>query len=238
MYNSYIYSKKQLKVKNRNFEVEKSAKVIKIQQNTRDELLKKYKFRIAQRVLDLVSDPVPIFNKGQTRSQKLLGESFMRLKPKDSKARVQEAIIKHEVLDSQPLSFRQEFRPRKKDREIQTQMKFRPKDRYERLVDKWAEDKEIISSWEVDTRSLSPIKTKSKKLYYKSIETVALNVSPETCEKEKSIRLLRNISEESANDENFVNDQEKLGILAQSALEKCKLRPAREQRFASSKPRS
>jgi hypothetical protein len=238
MYNSYIHLKKQLKSKKSHFEAEKSAKILKVQQNMREELLKKYKFRIAQRVLDLVSDPVPIFNKGQAKSQKLLGESFMRLKPKDSKARVKEAVVKHEVLDPQPLSYRQEFRPRHKDREIQFDMKFKPKDRYERLVDKWVKDKEIISSWEVDTRSLSPIRTKCKKVYYKSIETVALNVSPETCEQDKSIRLLRNISEESVNDEGFVNDQEKLGILAHSALEKCKLRPAREERFTSSRPRA
>jgi hypothetical protein len=109
-------------------------------------------------------------------------------------------------------------------------MKFTPKDRYERLAEKWAADKELISSWEVDTRSLSPIKNKQKKVYYKSIETVALKVSPEICDMDKSIRLLRNISEESANDENFVNDQEKLGILAQSALEKCKLKPIRDFR--------
>lgn len=230
MYSSYVYFNKLSKIKAKKFEDEKSAKVLKVQQNLREELLKKYKFRLAKRVLDLASEPIPVYNKEQAKSQKLLGESFIRLKPKDTKSRVKEAVLKHEVLDHEPLSHRQEFRTRNKKREIQLDMKFTPKDRYERLAEKWAADKELISSWEVDTRSLSPIKNKQKKVYYKSIETVALKVSPEICDMDKSIRLLRNISEESANDENFVNDQEKLGILAQSALEKCKLKPIRDFR--------
>ena len=211
MYNSYVYLNNQSKIKSKKFEDNKSSKILKAQQNLRDKLIKKYKFTIAKRVLDLASEPVPINSKDQTRSQKQLGESFIRFKPKDSKARVQEALQQHEVLDHEPLSVRQEFRTRNKEKEIQLDMKYTPKDRYQRLIDKWTADKELISSWEVDTRSLSPIKSKFKKVYYKSIETVALNVSPEMCDKDRSIRLLRHISEESANDEKFVNDQEKFG---------------------------
>ena len=65
MYSSYVYFNKLSKIKAKKFEDEKSAKVLKVQQNFREELLKKYKFRIAKRVLDLASEPVPIYNKEQ-----------------------------------------------------------------------------------------------------------------------------------------------------------------------------
>lgn len=234
MFNSYIHQRNQLKKKEQLIELEKSSKILKVQNEIREKLLKKYKYRIAHRVLDLANDPVPVYTKAQAKSEKLLGDSFMRLKPKDSKARIKEAIQHNTILDPEPLiSNRTDFRPRKKQKEIQTDMKFTPKDRYQRLVDKWLAEKELISTWELSNEGGNTVKNKIKKLYYKTVETVALNVSPESCSKDNSRILLRQISEESFNDDSFVGDNEKLGILAHSALEKCMLRPHKDLRFIS-----
>lgn len=234
MFNSYLHYRNQLKKKEKLIELEKTSKILKVQHEIREKLLKKYKYRIAQRVLDLANDPVPVYTKAQVKSEKLLGESFMRLKPKDSKARIKEALQQNTILDSQPLrSNRTDFRPRKKEIEIQSDMKFTPKDRYQRLVDKWLAEKELISTWELSSDGGNTVKNKIKKLYYKTVETVALNVSPESCSKENSRIFLRHISEESLNDESFVGDNEKLGILAHSAMEKCMLRPHKNIRYVS-----
>lgn len=72
-----------------------------------------------------------------------------------------------------------------------------------------------------------------KKLYYKSIESIALNASPESCSKDNSRVLLRQISEESFFDAFNSKDLETLGIVAQNALEKCKLRPSKDIRYTS-----
>lgn len=234
MYNSYIHHRNQLKKIEKLSELEKSSKILRVQHDIREKLLNKYKYRVAHRVLDLVNSPVPVYNKVQAKSQKLFGESFMRHKPKDSKARIQEALDQNTILDPQPLySNRTDFRPRKKEREIQSNMKFTPRDRYQRLVDKWLSEKELITSWELSNDGSNTIRNKMKKVYYKTVETVALNVSPESCSKDNSRILLRQISEESFNDDCFVGDNEKLGILAHTALEKCKLRPDKGIRFSS-----
>jgi len=207
-------------------EIEKSSRVLRVQHDLREKLLDKYRYRVAHRVFELVNNPVPVYSKVQTKSQKLIGESFMRYRPKDSKARIKEALEQNNIFDPEPLySNRADFRPRMKDREIQADMKFTPKDRYQRLVDKWRSEKELISSWELSVDGSNTIRNKMKKVYYKTLETVALNVSPESCSKDNSRILLRQISEESLNDDCFVGDKEKLGILAHTALEKCKLRP-------------
>lgn len=237
MYNSYLHSSKQKKSKALLNEIEKSARTLQVQQKMREKLLKKYKVRTIQRVFDLANDPVPIYIREQVQSPKYLGESSMRLKPRDSKARIHDALLKNTIFDLQPIfSPINEFRTRNKDKEIQAYMKFTPKDRYERLVDKWLSDKEIIYSWEVDKKSLSksPIRNKTKKVYYKTVESAALNISPESYSKDTSLVHLHNISEESMWDELNVDTDEKIGILAQSALEKCKLRPSRPIRYRSS----
>ncbi|OMJ72404.1 hypothetical protein SteCoe_29167 [Stentor coeruleus] len=237
MYNSYLHDIKQKKSKAVINEIEKSARTLQVQQKMRDKLLKKYKVRIVQRVFDLATDPVPIYNREQFQTPKYLGESSMRLKPRDSKARIDDALSKNTIFDLQPIfSPINEFRTRKKDKEIQAYMKFTPKDRYERLVDKWVSDKEIIYSWEINKKSLSksPIRNKTKKVYYKTVESAALNVSPESCSKDTSLVHLHNVSEESIWEDLNANTDEKIGILAQSALEKCKLRPSKAIRYRSS----
>ncbi|OMJ74041.1 hypothetical protein SteCoe_27127 [Stentor coeruleus] len=237
MYNSYLHNSKQKKSKALINEIEKSSRTLQVQQKMREKLLKKYKVRIIKRVFDLATNPVPIYNREQVQYSKYLGESRMRLKPRDSKARIHDAFSKNTIFDLQPIfSPTNDFRTRNKEKEIQAHMKFTPKDRFERLVDKWLSDKEIIYSWEVDRKSLSksPIRNKIKKVYYKTVESAALNVSPEFYSKDTSLAHLHNISEESNWEDLNVDTDEKIGILAQSALEKCKLRPSKPIRYKSS----
>ena len=180
-------------------------------------------------------DPVPIYNREATKSPHFMGDSIMKTRPRDTKARINDAILKNTWLDSHPiLNQVSDFRPRHKEKEIQIDMKFTPKDRYERLADKWATDKEIIYSWEINPeKEKIQFPNKIKKLYYKSIESVALNASPESCSKDNSRVLLHQISEESFVDSLYRDDLEKLGIVAQSAMEKCKLRPSKNLRYIS-----
>jgi hypothetical protein len=234
MYNSYVHQKRLKKNNDVVTDLEKSARVLELHLKLREKMLQKYKQHLAQRVIDLAVHPVPVYNREITKSPKFKGESIMRLRPRDSKARINDALIKNTILDPSPLPLHIiNFRPRHKEKEIQADMKFTPKDRYERLIDKWVSDKEIIYSWAVTPNSKSQIKSTNKKLYYKTLETVALNVAPEACSKDNSMTMLRDISEESFVEELNGSNKEKLGIVAQNALEKCNLRPANFGRFKS-----
>jgi hypothetical protein len=230
MFNSYLYTKQQQKAKEKSFNMEKSVRQLEVQSQVRDKLLKKYKIRLAKKVVDLIENPVPINNRDRSPSPKYFGDSIMRQRPRDTKSRIHDAISHNTLLDLSPLIITNpDFRPRQKEKEIQLSMKFTPKDRFERLVDKYFSDNSFISTWEVSSQSTSPIRSKTKKLYYKTIETTALNVSPETCSKENSKALLRKISEESLK---TITD-ENLGILAQEAMEKCRLRLKKDTRIVS-----
>ena len=238
MYNAYLYHKLLKRETQYQSEMEKSARSFEAQQKIRDKLLKKYQVRMARRVIDLAVDPVPINTRALTKSPVFMGASIMRLRPRDSKARIHDAVSQNTWLDSHPsLNPISDFRPRHKEKEIQLDMKFTPKDRYERLADKWASDKEIIYSWEVtpEKKSKSSFPNKIKKLYYKSIETVALRASPEACSKDNSLVMLHQISEESLFENVDGEPLEKLGALAQDAMERCKLRPVRNVRYVSAR---
>lgn len=232
MYNSYLHSKYQKSENEKRIRLEKSAHLLDIQSKVREKLLKKYKIRIAQKLLDINNDPVPIHSYDRSVSPKFLGESNFRLKPKDTRARINDALQQNIIYDCEPLNVQSpDFRPRHKEKEIQGQMKFTPKDRFERLLDKYFSDNSLIYTWEADGNSMTPIKNKTKKLYYKTLESVALNVSPESCSKASSKAFLQKVSSNSFGD--VINDSEKLGILAQNALEKCKLRPSKGFRYVS-----
>lgn len=147
MYNAYLHHKLLKKSKDNSFELQKSVRLIENQQKLREKLLQKYQIRIAKRVIDMAVDPVPINNRNLTKSPKLMGDSIMRLRPRDSKARIHDAQEKNNVLDSHPITNPvNNFRPRNKEKEIQVEMKFTPKDRYQRLAEKWEADKDIIFS--------------------------------------------------------------------------------------------
>lgn len=236
MYNSYLHHKLLKQDQAQLEELEKSMRSLAVQSRVRERLLKKYEFRTVKRVVDLAMNPVPVYNRESNKSPKFMGDSIMRLKPRDSKARIHDAVQQNVILDASPLpTTHNDFRPRNKGKEIQVDMKFTPKDRYQRLIEKWMADKEIIYSWEVNkASSKSPIRNTTKKLYYKSIEEVALNVAPETCSKDNSRVMLRQISEDSFWEDSGLNDKEKLGIVATSALERCNLRPRKDPRFMSS----
>lgn len=232
MFNSYQHSKYQKTENEKKIRLEKSARLLEIQQKVRENLLKKYKIRLVKKLVDIVNDPVPVQSFQRSVSPQFLGESMMRLKPRDSRARVTDALQQNTIYDHEPLHIQNpDFRPRHKEKEIHAQMKFTPKDRFERLLDKYFTDNPVIYTWEADGNTVSPIRSKTKKLYYKTLESVALNVSPESSSKANSKAILSKINESQCED--VFNDNEKLGILAQNALEKCRLRPSKEFRHVS-----
>ena len=235
MYNAYLYDKLLKREQDQQSEIDKSARSFETQQKIRDKLLTKYKIRMAQRVIDLAIDPVPINTPDLIKSPQYKGDSVMRLRPRDSKARIHDAVLQNTWLDSHPiLNPISDFRPRHKEKEIQIDMRYTPKDRYERLADKWATDKEIIFTWEATPENRkSPFPNKIKKLYFKSVETVALRSSPETCSRDASRAMINQTSE--GNLGGMRGDQERLGTVAQEAMEKCKLRPVRNVRYISAK---
>ena len=232
MYNSYQHSKYQKSENEKRVRLEKSAHLLDFQSKVREKLLKRYKVRIAQKLVDIVNDPVPVQSYERSVSPKFLGEAMFRLKAKDTRARISDALQQNNIYDCEPLNIQSpDFRPRCKGKEIQGQMKFTPKDRFERLLDKYFSDNSVIYTWEPDANSLTPIRSRTKKLYYKTLESVALNVSPESCSKASSKAFLEKVSSNSCGD--VINDCEKLGILAQNALEKCRLRPSKGFRYVS-----
>jgi hypothetical protein len=240
MYSAYLHNKLANRHRDQSIKIEKSARSIENQQKIREKLLKKYQIRLTRRVIDMAVDPVPVNSRELTKSPKLMGYSIMRLRPRDSKDRVNDAVSKNNLLDSHPIPNPiNEFRPRYKQKEIQADMKFTPKDRYQRLAEKWAMDKEIIYSWEINHSSdKTPFPNRVKKLYYKTIESVALGASPESYSKDNSRIMLRHVSEERLYDSFDGDDTDKLAVLAQSALEKCKLRPSKESKYLSTKKKS
>ena len=236
MYNAYVYHKVLKSTRDKKNELEKSARSFETQQRIREKLLKKYQIRLARRVVDLALDPVPINSRDRSKSPQYIGDSIMRLRPRDSKARINEALTQNTWLDSHPiLNPISDFRPRNKGKEIQIDMKFTPKDRYQRLKDKYESDKEIIFTWEVSPNTVkkSAFPNKIKKLYYKSLEAAALKASPESSSKDNSRVLLHQISEESLFDNISKEASENLGIIAQNAMERCRLRPTRNIRYIS-----
>lgn len=232
MFNSYQHSKYQKTENEKRIRLEKSAHMLEIREKVREKLLRKYKVRLAKKLVDIVNEPVPVHSFQRSVSPQFLGESMMRLKPRDSRARVNDALQQNTIYDHEPLHIQNpDFRPRHKEKEIHGQMKFTPKDRFERLLDKYFSDNPVIYTWEADGNTTSPIRSKTKKLYYKTLESVALKASPESSSKVNSKAFLQKIDESSC--EEVLNDNEKLGILAQNALEKCRLRPSKDSRHVS-----
>jgi hypothetical protein len=231
MFNAYVYNSITQKNKTEELRQTKHLKSISAQLQFREKLAKNNRKRIEKRVIEMSKNPIPVnLNEVSVAISEFKGESFIRHRPKDKQERLKDAEIKNTWLDTVPiLPSPHNFRPRFKSKEVNPSMHFRPRDRYERVAEAWESQKNIINtSWEVKT---TDNKSKSigskqfpntlKKSFYKTLESVALDLIPSI----KSSTLPQPIP----NPIETLNTERKLSDLAKQAMEKCKLRPLKEE---------
>ncbi|OMJ77685.1 hypothetical protein SteCoe_22681 [Stentor coeruleus] len=235
MFSAYYHDQISQKAKEDEIAKMKHLKSLSAHIKIRDKLAVSNKKRVEKRVMEMSADPVPI-NRHEisTKFPDFKGESFIRSKPKDTKERIKDAEIENTWLDTVPLlpsphNFRQRF----KDKEINSYMKYRPKDRYERVIDTWNNQSNTLEhSWEVKPikkNEVSPVFPNTlKKSYYKTLESVAMGFY----KKQKSSSLPRvnalNTNEEIEGIDAAKTDR-KLTEIAREVMEKCKLKPLKEE---------
>lgn len=228
MFNVFFHDKATEKAKNAELVKKKNLKSISAQIRFRDELVSNNKIRVKQRVINMSLDPVAI-NRHEI-SMKLpefKGESFIRYRPKDSKQRVKDAEVKNNWLDTVPLLLPpHEFRSRLKEKEINLDMKYKPKDRYERVADTWQSQRQILdNSWEVkQSESISKryFPNTLRRSYYKTVESLALDYNPQG--KKRDFSMVNSFEAEE-----IVRNERKLVDVAREVMEKCKLKPLKEE---------
>lgn len=226
MFSAFYHDKLEKIQKEKASKQDKHLKSLSAQIQFREQLIENNRKRVEKRISDMASDPVPI-NRHEFRLNLcgFKGESFIRAKPKDSKERVRAAEQEGSWLDPIPLlSSPHDFRPRYKSKEINHYMKYTPKDRYERVLDTWVYQSNVLDhSWEVkEVKGLVSPKVfpnTLKKSYYKTLETEALALPPKV---NKKTNLLEQDVESS-------KTERKLSDIAQEAMDKCKLRPLRDE---------
>ena len=157
-------------------------------QHIKDRMVQNYKQRIVRNVALMSLEPA---GKTVAHSKPYVGEAFFRHKPKDSCERVQDHLEVNKWLDTIP-NPKPAFRLRKRtpSKELHSDMRFQPRDRYQRLSEVWDYQKGILdSTWSMSPSSQVPISM--NKTYYKAIETIANEVSkdePEVVKMAKSVR--------------------------------------------------
>ncbi|OMJ93749.1 hypothetical protein SteCoe_3189 [Stentor coeruleus] len=214
----------------------KQLKSVSAQIKVRNKLAVNNKKRVEKRVLDMSMDPVPI-NRHEIsiKFPAFKGESFIRSRPKDTKERIKDAETENTWLDTIPLlPSPHNFRPRFKEKEINSHMKYKPKDRYERVADTWLNQSSLLEhSWEVknskNNEALLLFPSTLKKAYYKTIESVAMGLY----KKQKSSSLSRvnilNSQMVEGIDDDIVKNDKKISEIAREVMEKCRLRPLKEE---------
>jgi hypothetical protein len=229
MYNVYLYDRVSDKLKAKEFEQKNYIKTISAQVKIREKLAKKNKITVRDRILQMSEKPVPISRKSYSVNlPEFKGESFIRHRPKDAKERIKDAEFNNTWLDTIPiLPSPHNFRPRFKEKEIHSDMKFRPKDRYERVEETWTSQQgTLVSSWEVNSKQQSRNYTsvterfpnRFKRSYYKTVESLALNQNSTIFPAIKTGPDAKN----EVNDKNLVD-------VAKELMEKCKLKPLKDE---------
>ena len=169
MYNSFLHQKHQDSCQIMHEKQEKSFKILKIQAKTREKLIQKYKSRIATKISDLSDHPLSLLPKSKARSEIRVNGKFFRMKPKDSRDRINDAIKQNSIFDSVPLTLNKlDLRPRKRQLELNGDMKFTPRDRFERVAEQLNKELSVF-------QGLSELFKNEKKLCFKTVEEVALN---------------------------------------------------------------
>ena len=221
MFSVFFHEKLEKLHKDQEIQNRKHLKSLSAQIQYRDQLVESNRRRVEKRVQDMASNPVPINrHEFSLKLPDFKGESFIRAKPKDSKERVKAAQMEGSWLDPIPLmQSPHDFRPRFKSKEINHFVKYTPKDRYERVVDTWnSQSGSLEQSWQVkgDSSGSSPkfFPNTLKKSYYKTLETEALGIR----------EVPKSIYEDGAS-----KSDRRLYEIAREALEKCKLKPLKDE---------
>ena len=112
-------------------------------------------------------------------------------------------------------------------------MKYKPRDRYERVSDTWESQRVVLeNSWEV--KQHDPISQNSagkyfpntlRKSYYKTIESVALDLLPAIKPNaQQQVQNREALSENIGKNIETLQTERKLSEIAKEAMDKCKLR--------------
>ena len=227
MFSAFYHDKLEKLQKEKTSKQSKHLKSLSAQVQFREELVESNRKRVEKRIQQMAIEPVPINrHEFSLKLPGFKGESFIRAKPKDSRERVRAAEQEGSWLDPIPLlvAAQHDFRPRHKTKEINHYMKYTPKDRYERVLDTWVNQSNVLDhSWEVKevkgVKSPRVFPNTLKKSYYKTIETEALGLQKMPSKK----GILREQEIESSKTER------KLCEIALEAMDKCRLRPLKEE---------
>ena len=221
MYNSFLHQKLQDSCQVMQEKEEKSFKILKNQAKTRERLIQKYKNRIAGRISDLSDYPLSLLPKVKPGSEKRVSGKFFRMKPKDTRDRINDAIKQNSILDSMPLTLSKlELRPRKRELELNGDMKFTPRDRFERISEKLNKELSVFQEF-------NHLYKKEKKLCFKTVEELALNAKRSL--KQKSV--LNFLYDEKVNIDDEVDDCVNLGNAALSVMEKWRFSRKKQNGF-------
>lgn len=189
MFNVFLYDRLTTKISAEEAYQQKEKKTVSAQNKLREKLAKMNRIRIKKRIQQMSAEPVPISRKEYSiELPNFKGDRFIRHRPKDDKERIKDAEVSNLWLDTVPiLPSPHNFRPRLKDKEIHSDMKFTPRDRYERIADVWNNQKDFLnSSWKVNNLESSKNSISAserfpnthRKSYYKTDESVALDLLP------------------------------------------------------------
>jgi hypothetical protein len=230
MFNLFLHEKQSSQAASAALSHQQYLKSISAQLKLRNKLALSNRFRVQNRILQMSLSPVPIAHKDYSiLIPDLKGERFFRHRPKNSQERVRDAEISNTWLDPVPLHQPQhDFRPRNKEKEIHSSMKFRPRDRYERVAETWLTQQGTVNStWEVNERRTEKcvrFPNKLRKSYYKTVESVALNF---TLGREGKV--VGDVKKETEEIGLEALGDRKLAEVAQEVMEKCKLKPLKSE---------
>ena len=206
---------------------EATLQSLSTQQRLREKLSVQNRKRVKTRLLQMSLDPVPISRKLYVLPlEDFKGAKFFRHRPKNTQERVQDAEFHNQWLDTVPLlPSGPDFRPRYKAKEIHSDMKFTPKDRYERIKDAWHSQLDRLdSSWHVSPASREVFPSTLRRSYYKTVESVALDGHTGSL----------NLGKMSSGEET----DRSLAQVAQEVMDKCRLRPLKDEIRSSYQSRS
>jgi len=165
---------------------EQRAKQLKRQETQskyREHLVKKHQRRVEQRFISMAVDPVTVNNPpSSVKTNNFVGEAVIRHQPNKIQ-RIEAASTQNQWLDTTPNpkpAFK--LRQRQRQKELNGDMKYTPKNRYERIHDSWRYQKDFLNvSWmdkysENTTQSAFP--NRNNRTYFKTVQTIANNASP------------------------------------------------------------
>lgn len=246
MFNVFLSDLLANKAEKEAIQQKRHLKTVSAQSKLRERLVRKNRLRVEKRVIEMSADPVPIKrHEYSINFPSFKGECFIRQRPKDAKERIKDAEFSNTWLDTVPLlPSPHNFRPRLKEKEIHLDMKFTPKDRYERVTDTWITQRGLVnSSWEVKSKLASRnsenmterFPNTLKKSYYKTVESLAMNIGP--AGKPLTLPQVKTRgSEIECNEEG--NTNRTLSQLANEVMDKCKLRPQKNELISAYASRS